>query len=61
MEGLIILDDEGPLLLQESDLQILNGINGAKIIMSHRSTVIVRNHIAESLTVRAVQFEMQSQ
>lgn len=58
MEGLIILDDEGPLLLQESDLQILSGINGSKIIMSPRSTIIIRNHLVDTLTVRAVQFEM---
>lgn len=33
-EGLIILDDDSPISIIESELEILNGINGAKMLLS---------------------------
>ena len=61
-EGLIMFSDKeevGPIVIEESELMIVNGINGSKIlVVDEESTFVVRNHRSDKLIFRAVQFEL---
>jgi hypothetical protein len=53
-EGLIIMNDEGPFLIEESDMTDLTGINGSKILVGSENTIIIKNHMTDTLTIRAI-------
>jgi hypothetical protein len=57
-DGLVILC-EGSVLCEGSELSLLNGSNGSKILISNKSHLMLKNPQAATLTIRAVQFELE--
>ena len=49
-----MLNEKGPVVIEGTDLIILNGINGSKIIMGETNTFVIKDHLSEKLTFRAI-------
>jgi len=59
-QGLMVLNEEGNLLLVESELECVTGANGSKFLVAAQSTLVIKNHKASTLKFRAVQFELEN-
>eukprot|EP00347_Sterkiella_histriomuscorum_P008885 403343373 len=59
-DGLVIIDEEGPLIIQDSDMSLLNGVGGSKVLLGNQNTLIIKNLQTETLRISALQFELQS-
>ena len=50
-------DDDGDLNIISSQLEVINGIDGSKIVLGEKSEIIIQEHASKSLTFRAIQFK----
>jgi hypothetical protein len=58
--GLIILNEDGPCSVTDSEVETISGINGSKILVGHSNTIKIKNHRSSYLKFRAIQFELET-
>ncbi|CDW86961.1 UNKNOWN [Stylonychia lemnae] len=58
--GFIIIDKEGPLSIQDSQLQEINGVNGSQVFLGQNNSLVFKNQQSDQLTIKIVQFELAS-
>lgn len=59
-EGLSIFERKEKLLIEKTNLELVNGGNGSKILVNPNSGIIINSFLAPTLTFRAIQFELEN-